>query len=119
MAKKWTLAECFAHFGAVGKNPRWSWSARSLGGQTVVITLWEDHLTYGAGTVIYDEVERERRAGSIERPGNRERLENLMWARDHWCLPGGDHESQGRKGQPPRNRRLPSPGQADHAHHGS
>jgi hypothetical protein len=83
MPKKWTLAESFAHFGAVGNNPRWSWSARSPDGKTVVITLWEDRLIYSAGIVTYDEAEREKLPGWTERPGNRERLENLAWARDN------------------------------------
>ena len=73
----------FAHFGAAGRNPRWSWSARSPGGETVVITLWEDRLTYQAGTVAYDgydDVQRKGAAAWVERPGKRERLENLVWA---------------------------------------
>src|ERR1019366_2706519 len=46
MPKKWGLAEAFAHFGATGRNQRWSWSARSADGKTVVITLWRDGRNY-------------------------------------------------------------------------
>jgi len=42
MAAKWTRADAFAYFGAQGKNPRWSWSARSADGKTVVLTMWQD-----------------------------------------------------------------------------
>jgi hypothetical protein len=59
---------------------------RSPDGETVVTTLWEDRLSYQAATVtydVYDDVRREGAAAWVERPGNRERLENLVWARDH------------------------------------
>ncbi|MBF9234617.1 hypothetical protein [Microvirga alba] len=44
----------FAYFGAAGRNPRWSWSARSPDGKTVVVTMWKDLITYENGTAIYD-----------------------------------------------------------------
>ena len=41
MTKK-THSECFEFFGVVPKNTRWSWSGRSLDGQDVAVTLWQD-----------------------------------------------------------------------------
>ena len=39
------LADAFDYFGVCRKNPRWSWSGRSLDGETVVLTLWKDQIT--------------------------------------------------------------------------
>ena len=85
MPKSWGLAGAIAHFGAAGKNPRWSWSGRSADGTTVVITLWRDLIRRQDGRIVYDNFERaqEPNPSWIRRPGNRERLENLLWARDH------------------------------------
>lgn len=77
---KWTCEACFEHFGAVCKNPRWSWSARSTDGKTVVITMWEDEITQDGPMVIYQSRLRTR---TRKRPGETERLENLIWAHDH------------------------------------
>ena len=76
------LSECFAHYGATGKNKRWSWSARSPDGKTVVLTLWKDRLVIRDGEVSYADVGVDTRSWQ-GRPGNRERLENLIWARDN------------------------------------
>jgi hypothetical protein len=83
MTKKWGLAEAFAHFGAVPKNPRWSWSARSADGKTVVINLWKDRISYQGGHIEYDERAKDDVSQWMAKPGYRERLENLIWARDH------------------------------------
>jgi hypothetical protein len=89
MPKAWGLAESLAHFGAAGKNPRWSWSGRSLDGETVVINLWRDRVQRENGLMVYDEFARpdlqdpEHLPAWMARPGNRERVENLTWARDH------------------------------------
>ena len=40
------MAEAFAHFGAVPRNRRWSWSARSPDGHTVV---WRYRVTASGG----------------------------------------------------------------------
>jgi hypothetical protein len=77
---RWTREACFEHFGAVCKNPRWSWSARSPDGKTVVITMWEDEITEDGPTLMYQARLRPR---TRKRPGETERLENLIWARDH------------------------------------
>jgi hypothetical protein len=81
--RKWRLAEAFSHFGAKGKNQRWSWSARSTDSKTVVITLWRDGLDNGAKPIVYDTFNRPDLYTWIDRPGNRERIDNLIWARDH------------------------------------
>lgn len=81
MAKDWSLAAAFAHFGAAGKNPRWSWSARSPDGATVVLTLWRDEFDYTTTPISYSSFGHKVDLW-LTRPGNRERLENLIWARD-------------------------------------
>ena len=81
MAKNWSKSEAFAYFGAAGKNSRWSWSARSPDGKTVVLTLWADELNYKSVPISYDCFGSKTAIWS-DRPGNRERLENLIWARD-------------------------------------
>jgi hypothetical protein len=78
--RRWTRAACFEHFGAVCKNARWSWSARSRDGKTVVLTMWEDEITERDGKTIY---QSRLRPKIQRRPGAAERLENLIWARDH------------------------------------
>jgi hypothetical protein len=77
------LADCFAHFGAATKNSRWSWSARSRDGKVVVMTLWQDLLNYRVNPIAYDTFGRADLPEWTDTPGNRERLENLKWARDH------------------------------------
>jgi hypothetical protein len=77
------LAECFDTFGAKGANPRWSWSARSEDGKTVVLTLWKDGIRVQGQSVTYDSFDLEGSGEWQKRPGNRERIENLKWARDN------------------------------------
>jgi hypothetical protein len=83
MSKKLGLGECFKQYGAHGRNPRWSWSARSEDGKTVVLTLWKDHISVSNGITVYDSFDPTGHAAWIDTPGNRERLENLKWARDN------------------------------------
>lgn len=78
--KKWTREACFEHFGAICKNPRWSWSARSADGNTVVMTMWEDEIVWDGQKATYQSRARIR---THKRPGETERLENLKWARDN------------------------------------
>ena len=75
------LAAAFKKFGAKGKNSRWSWSARSSDDLTVVVTFWSDILKFEGGTVYYDTFGRNTGVWEA-RNGNRERIENLKWARD-------------------------------------
>ena len=77
------LAVAFRQAGVTAKNPRWSWSARSEDGNVVVMTLWKDFIDYKAKPISYGTFDRGNLSTWIEKPGNRERLENLKWARDH------------------------------------
>lgn len=78
------LADAFAHFGVTGKNQRWSWSARSTNGDVVVLTLWRDHFDYSTNPPrYYANADLDSSADWLDRPGNRERLENLIWAEDN------------------------------------
>ena len=77
------LAEAFRRAGVTAKNQRWSWSARSADGRIVVMTLWKDLLDYKAKPIVYSTFDRENLSVWVDRPGNHERLENLIWARDH------------------------------------
>jgi len=75
-----TLRDAFAFFdGAKGRNPRWSWSARSTNGRTVVLTLWKHDIDDDGATI---RVHWRGRPGR-KRLGYKELIENLIWARDH------------------------------------
>jgi hypothetical protein len=79
MRKKRTLTACFAHFGAQCANFRWSWSARSPDGKTVVVTMWSDEIrTEGDRLAYYSTATR-----PSNELGSRERRANLIWARDN------------------------------------
>jgi len=77
-----SLGKAFAHFGAVPRNVRWSWSARSEDGKTVVLALWSDRFRWKARPLGYDGNEPSLPEGWLIRPGSRERLEKLKWVRD-------------------------------------
>jgi hypothetical protein len=77
------LAAAFAHYGVAPKNPRWSWSARSKDGKTVVMTLWKDFFNYKSRPIVYEDYGEKNLDKWKNRPGNSERIENLIWARDH------------------------------------
>ena len=84
MARVMALRDAFAYFnGAKGANPRWSWSARSPDGRTVVVTLWDDRISDDGKTVVADLFRDEYRHLWRNKPGNKERIENLKLARDH------------------------------------
>ena len=81
MAKKWRVEDAFAYFnGATCRNRVWSWSARSSDGRTVVVTLWKDRLKEDGPKITTCEPGDD--SGRL-RLGNKERIENLIWARDH------------------------------------
>jgi hypothetical protein len=82
MAKRWTHTSAFAHFGTKPHNVQWSWSARSGDGKTVVVTLWQDLFTRERHRLIYSRPGSELSAPD-RRPGFRELMENLTWARDN------------------------------------
>ena len=77
------LAEAFRAFRAEGKNSRWSWSARTRDGKTVVMTFWKDQLDYSSNPISYSTFGRPNLEKWTDLPGNQERIENLKWARDH------------------------------------
>jgi hypothetical protein len=84
MAKTWGLAEAFASFdGARGKNPRWSWSARTPNGKTVVTTFWQDQFDYKTKPISYAGISETGSEAWLRRPGNSERLENLIYSQDY------------------------------------
>lgn len=62
MTKKYTHAECFAYFGTVPKNPRWSWSGKSNNKDIVSATLWQDRFEDG-GKIYRSHNHRATRAG--------------------------------------------------------
>jgi hypothetical protein len=81
MPRKWTRRECFEHFGASCKNPQWSWSAKSADGRVVVMCMWQDEIKREGDRMVYQSLTPRR--GEQNRPGAKERLENLKWAREH------------------------------------
>jgi hypothetical protein len=81
MARKWTKTEAFAHFGVSLTNVRWSWSGRTADGTTVVLALWSDRFTRKTSPIRYEGFRADANEKWLARPGNRERLENLIWAR--------------------------------------
>jgi hypothetical protein len=81
MPRKWTRRECFEHFGASCKNPQWSWSAKSADGSVVVMCMWQDEIKREGDRMVYQSLTPRR--GEQNRPGAKERLENLKWAREH------------------------------------
>lgn len=80
MSSRSGLAIAFKHFGAKGRNPRWSWSARTPDGSTVVLALWKDRFDNSAKPAKYRSGARD--FGDPVTHGAKERRENLIWARD-------------------------------------
>jgi hypothetical protein len=80
MTEQWTLAKAFAFFGATATNHVWSWSARSTDEQTVVLTLWEDQITYEGNRLVYDMRNHPSLSHWQKALGNRDRIKNLILA---------------------------------------
>jgi hypothetical protein len=78
-----TKRAAYAYFGATLANPFWSWSARSADESTVVLTWWRDEVDRKGNVLVYDMRNHPRLAEWQDRLGNRERVRNLIWARDH------------------------------------
>jgi hypothetical protein len=76
------LNAAFRKAGVRARNTRQSWSAKSDNGNTIVMTLWKDLLDYSSTPISYSSYHRDNPLWK-DRWGNRERLENLRWARDH------------------------------------
>lgn len=80
MPKEYTHTECFAVFGTVPRNTRWSWSGRSDNGENVAVTLWQDRFEEG-GRFYRWKVDRD--GAWTSRPGFVELIDNLIHACDH------------------------------------
>ena len=78
MSRVWNKTEAFEYFGTKQKNPRWSWSARSEDGNTVVVTLWQDHFIDGGRKYLGQGITTLK-----TRLGHTELMENLRWALDN------------------------------------
>lgn len=81
MPKHYSHSDCFAHYGVVPRNARWSWSGRSLDGSSVAVTLWQDQFEDRGRT--YRNSSHDRPGQWKSRPGFVELIENLRHARDH------------------------------------
>ena len=75
--------EAYRHFGITLRNDRWSWSGKTRDGTCVVLTLWKDEIDYSSRPPKISCFGNPRLVKRKDRPGNRERIENLKWARDH------------------------------------
>ncbi len=73
--------QAFRAFGATLKNDQWSWSAISASGDAVLV-LWKDELNYKSKPVLYDLFGHPELDKWMSRPGNRERIDVLRYARD-------------------------------------
>ncbi len=82
MSRRWTHTSAFAHFGTKPRNVQWSWSARNEESKTVVVTFWQDQLVRREGKLIYERPGHDPRHPD-RRPGFRELMDNMAWARDH------------------------------------
>jgi hypothetical protein len=82
MAAMATLAAAFRAFGARGKNPRWSWSARTPDDR-IVMTFWQDRFLPGQPLSYSNIGNNDLTIGQLQL-GNQERLDNLQWAQHRW-----------------------------------
>lgn len=54
MPKTWTHTTPFQHFGTSPRNVQRSLSARSVDGETVVVTLWQDQFKRRGNRLTYE-----------------------------------------------------------------
>jgi hypothetical protein len=59
------------------KNDQWSWSGVSSDGKVVVLTIWKDEMNYKSKPPSYNLFGHPSLSDWQDRPGNRERIENL------------------------------------------
>ena len=71
----------FRHYGVILRNEQWSWSGMTPDGE-VVLALWQDEFHYEDSPVWYSP-NAETLHFWKDRPGNRERISNLIHAREH------------------------------------
>jgi hypothetical protein len=74
-------SECFAAYGTVPGNIRWSWSGRSADGKTVSVTFWQDK--FESGGLVYRSSAHMPDDKWFGSPGHKELIENLQHAHDH------------------------------------
>jgi hypothetical protein len=82
MARFFSLAECFDHFGAICAHRNFSKSAMSADGRTVVFAVWEDEVQRVGNRVIYETRYRPDMKGKL-RGADSEWIANLKWASFH------------------------------------
>ena len=82
MVQLQTLGECFGHFGAVCASRRFSRSAVSQDGLTVVVAIWNDELEREGNRVVYETRYRPTLKGKL-RGVDSEWVANIKWARAH------------------------------------
>jgi hypothetical protein len=82
MVQVQSLTGCFTHFGAVCANRRFSTSAITQDGQTVVIAIWEDEVQRDGDRVTYQSHYKRVLKGK-SRGAESELMANLKWAQDH------------------------------------
>ena len=81
MVQVHTLADCFTYFGAVCASRRFSKSAITQDGQTVVVAIWEDEIRREGSRIIYESRYRPALKGK-SRAVDSELIANLNWARN-------------------------------------
>jgi len=82
MVQVQSLTRCFTHFGAVCASNRFSKSAVTQDGQTVVVAIWEDEVQRDGERVIYQSRYRPALKGKSRRVDS-ELMANLKWAKEH------------------------------------
>jgi hypothetical protein len=79
----WAKTRAFANFGAAATNVRWGWSARSEDGKTIVVSVWDDEFDADGPSSILDRYGHRNLTKWKDKPGNHDRIKNLIWARDN------------------------------------
>jgi hypothetical protein len=72
----------FAQYGVALKNDQWSWSGISESGE-VILALWQDQFDYRSKPVSYSTYNSPILEEWKDRLGNRERIANLIHAREN------------------------------------
>jgi hypothetical protein len=80
-----SLNDAFAFFATKLRNTRLDLSARNEADKVVVLALWRDRLDYSKPPAVSYRLDRSgvEVANWIDMPGNRTRLADLQWAREH------------------------------------
>lgn len=79
-----TLSDAFAFFNTKLRNARLDLSTRSEADKMVVVALWRDRFDYSKRPTVTYSLSRTGAPDEwLDQPGNRTRLEDLRWAREH------------------------------------